>query len=54
MFKKLRLKIAKAIPFPKWIAKDLEKGDTKSAKQKIETEFDETVKEIRAEIKGLK
>jgi hypothetical protein len=54
MFKKLRLKIAKAIPFLKWIAKDLENGNTTGAKKKIETEFDETVKEIRAEIKGIK
>lgn len=54
MFKKLRLKIAKLVPFLKWIAKDLEKGNTTGAEQKIETEFDETVKEIRAEIKGIK
>jgi len=51
MFKKLRLRLARIVPFLKWIAKDIEKGDVETAKTKVETEFDETIKEIKAEIK---
>jgi hypothetical protein len=54
MFKKLKLKLTKLLPFLRWIGRDLAKGDATTAKAKVETELDETVREIKAEIKGIK
>jgi len=54
MFKKLKLKLAKLLPFLRWIGRDLAKGDTTTAKAKVETEFDETVREFKAEITVIK
>ena len=47
MFKKLRLKLAKLVPFLKWIAKDLEAGNTDVAKAKVEAEAKETIRELQ-------
>ena len=47
MFNKLRLRIARIVPFMKWIAKDLEAGAVDVAKAKVAAEVAETLTELK-------
>ena len=53
MFNKLRNRIARIIPFMAWIAKDLKAGNPEAAQAKVKAEVQETVTEVKTELKNV-